>query len=174
VIDRIGEPMTALAAGIATAETLAPLLLQHTVGIHWPNDVFADGRKLAGILTESPRPGTHVIGVGINTNTSLAESPPELRGKAATLLDLTGSCHDHTEMLIRLLQNLERLLARLGREPQAIAAHADSLCLQRGRSLTLDTGQEPITGVCRGIAPDGGLVLETSQGRRVFHSGVVR
>ena len=141
-IDRNGEPMTALVAGIATAEALAPLLPQGTVGIHWPNDIFAAGRKVAGILTEAPRPGTHVIGIGINTNTSLVEAPVELQRKAATLLDLTGSRHDHTEILIRLLQNLEYLLDRLGRQPQAIAAHADSLCLQRGKSLTLDMGQE--------------------------------
>lgn len=173
-IDRNGEPMTALVAGIATAEALAPLLPQGTVGIHWPNDIFAAGRKVAGILTEAPRPGTHVIGIGINTNTSLVEAPVELQRKAATLLDLTGSRHDHTEILIRLLQNLEYLLDRLGRQPQAIAAHADSLCLQRGKSLTLDMGQELITGICCGVAADGGLLLETSQGRRVFYSGVVR
>ena len=173
-IDRNGEPMTALVAGIATAEASGALLPQGTVGIHWPNDIFAAGRKVAGILTEAPRPGTHVIGIGINTNTSLVEAPVELQRKAATLLDLTGSRHDHTEILIRLLQNLEYLLDRLGRQPQAIAAHADSLCLQRGKSLTLDMGQELITGICCGVAADGGLLLETSQGRRVFYSGVVR
>ena len=38
----------ALAAGVAVVETVAPLLPGRSVGLHWPNDVFASGRKLSG------------------------------------------------------------------------------------------------------------------------------
>ncbi|MGO8748283.1 MAG: biotin--[acetyl-CoA-carboxylase] ligase [Thermoguttaceae bacterium] len=172
-MDRNREPMIALAAGIATVEAVKPLLPLHTVGIHWPNDVFVAGRKLAGILIEAPSPGIRVIGIGINTNTSLSEAPPDLKRTAVTLLDLTGARHDSTEILIRLLRELAKLLGRLGSEPAEIGARADALCLQRGQSLALNAGQCTVVGVCAGIAADGALLLDTREGRKAVYSGEV-
>ena len=58
-----------LGVGIKLAEVLAPRL-QHPPGLKWPNDLFIDGQKLAGILIESiPDPTGHtrvIIGVGLN------------------------------------------------------------------------------------------------------------
>ena len=46
------SPLVSLAAGVAVVEAMAPLLPGHEIGIHWPNDVMVEGRKLAGILIE--------------------------------------------------------------------------------------------------------------------------
>ncbi|MGA2799032.1 MAG: biotin--[acetyl-CoA-carboxylase] ligase, partial [Thermoguttaceae bacterium] len=40
--------LISLAAGVAVAETLEPLLKSKEIGIRWPNDVISGGRKLAG------------------------------------------------------------------------------------------------------------------------------
>ena len=96
--------MVALAAAVAVVETLAPLLPDHQVGLHWPNDVFVGQRKLAGILIEVLPGGRHVVGIGINTNNTLADAPPTLRQQAATLFDLTGRRQDQTAILIALVQ----------------------------------------------------------------------
>ena len=51
--------------------------------IKWPNDVWLDGRKLAGILIEArPQDGWAVIGVGLNLAIAPDEFPPELRETA--------------------------------------------------------------------------------------------
>jgi hypothetical protein len=55
-IERSRSPLVALAAAVAVAETVAHRLPDRQVGIHWPNDVFADNRKLAGILVETLSP----------------------------------------------------------------------------------------------------------------------
>jgi BirA family biotin operon repressor/biotin-[acetyl-CoA-carboxylase] ligase len=136
--------------------------------------VYVGNRKLAGILVEVLPDRKHVIGIGLNTNNSLVDAPPELRQTATTLLDLTGRPHAQTEVLIGLLNELARVFTQLAIDPAAIGRRADKLCLQRGQTLSLQLGPQLITGLCLGIAPDGGLILETAQGRQTFYSGVLR
>ncbi len=173
-IDRRRSPLVALAAAVAVAETAAHRLPDRRVGIHWPNDVFVDDRKLAGILVETLSSQRYVMGVGINTNSTLADAPDELRRWVTTLRELTGQTHDSTDVLIAAMQNLAPLLLRLAASPEKVAARADAFCLQRGHRLVLDTGREQIEGHCAGIGPDGGLLLDTRDGRRVCHTGILQ
>jgi BirA family biotin operon repressor/biotin-[acetyl-CoA-carboxylase] ligase len=128
-------------------------------------------RKLAGILVEVLPDRRHVIGIGLNANNTLADAPAELRNTAATLRDLSGREYDRTGLLIDLWHCLERAFSQLREDPKELAARADSLCLQRGQSVTLCWTNQKVTGVCQGIAADGGILLETSDGLQTFLSG---
>ncbi|HET8862782.1 MAG TPA: biotin--[acetyl-CoA-carboxylase] ligase, partial [Solirubrobacterales bacterium] len=56
--------------------------------VKWPNDVWIEGRKLAGVLIEAkPQDGWAVIGVGLNLSIAPAEFPPDLRETAVSLFD---------------------------------------------------------------------------------------
>jgi len=167
------SPLVALAAAVAIVGTVTPLLPGRTIGIRWPNDVFADGGKLAGILVEVLPDGRHVVGIGINTNNSLADAPPELKTSAATLYDLTGRRHDRTTFLVELLSHFQDALDRLATEPGRIGRRADQLCLQHGETITLQQGNRTIRGRCAGIAPNGALLLETNDGRQSFYTGIL-
>jgi BirA family biotin operon repressor/biotin-[acetyl-CoA-carboxylase] ligase len=167
------SPLVALAAATAVVDAVTPLLPGQTPGIHWPNDVFVGGRKLAGILIKVLPDRRHVIGVGLNTNNSLADAPAELQATAATLRDLGRQSYDQTEILIELLKRLESEFQRLGHAPQSVAARADALCLQRGQTLTFQGTGRTVTGRCGGIAADGAIWLETSAGREAFFSGTL-
>jgi BirA family transcriptional regulator, biotin operon repressor / biotin---[acetyl-CoA-carboxylase] ligase len=176
------SPLVALAAAVAVVDCVAPLLSAQQVGIHWPNDVHvrvaqpqagADDRKLAGILVEVLPDRRHVIGIGLNVNNTLADAPAELRDTAVTLRDLARREHDRTAVLIDLLRRLEGLFSQLREGPKEVAARADSLCLQRGQTLTLGWTDRKVTGVCRGIAADGGILLQTPGGVETFLSGTV-
>jgi len=166
-------PLVALATAVAVAETVAPRVRPHAVGIHWPNDVIAAGRKVAGILVEVLPDRRHVIGVGLNTNNRMADAPESLRPTAVTLRDLTGEVHDPTSILVELLRRLETRFVQLAAAPEHVAAIADQLCLQRGATLALRQGDRTVTGRCLGIAPDGALVLATAAGRRSFCCGTI-
>ncbi len=165
--------LISLAAGVAVAESLKPLLGDKETGVIWPNDVIAAGRKLAGILVEVPPGGRAVIGIGINTNVPISDVPPELLPIATTLLELTGARQDHAEILVALLNRLEKNIVTLKRAPSEIAARANELCLQRDKPLALKHGRQTVSGVCRGIAADGALLLESSDGLRNFYSGII-
>jgi BirA family transcriptional regulator, biotin operon repressor / biotin---[acetyl-CoA-carboxylase] ligase len=165
------ETLLGLAAGVAVGETLRPLLGATEIGILWPNDVIAAGRKLAGILVEVLPDGSAVIGIGINTNVSMKDAPADLLTTATTLLEITGTRQDHVAILVSLLNRLQKDILALRHTPAHIAAEANRLCLQHGKPLTLQQERQTISGVCRGIASDGALLLETPNGVRSYYSG---
>jgi BirA family transcriptional regulator, biotin operon repressor / biotin---[acetyl-CoA-carboxylase] ligase len=80
-----------LAVPLAVCEAAEALQPGIECAIKWPNDVWVDGRKLAGALIEAkPQDGWAVIGVGLNLSISLDEFPPDLRDTAVSLFDATA------------------------------------------------------------------------------------
>ncbi len=172
---RSRAPLAALAAAVAVAESVAPLLPDHQVGLAWPNDVLVGPRKLSGILIEALADGRHVVGIGINTNNSLADAPPDLREQAATLRDLTGRPQDQTQILIGLLGRLERNFAGLACRRPADRRPRRRPLFAAGPHAPRAAGPADCSrGVCRGIAPDGALRLETAAGEELLYSGVLQ
>lgn len=169
-------PQISLTAGAAVCQTLQALLgLQTSVGLKWPNDVWLNGRKAAGILVEIPpvQRGRLVIGVGLNVNNSFAEAPPELRPLATSMRDETGVESDHREVLRHLLQQLDEDLRRLSAADSSLPKRWQSLCVLRDRTVSLNAGQQAITGLCLGIAEDGALRLQTALGEQRLYGGTV-
>jgi BirA family transcriptional regulator, biotin operon repressor / biotin---[acetyl-CoA-carboxylase] ligase len=76
-------PLAVPLAVCETAEQLAPGI---ECTIKWPNDIWIDNRKLAGVLIEAkPQDGWAVIGVGLNLSVAPDEFPPDLRDTAVSL-----------------------------------------------------------------------------------------
>jgi BirA family biotin operon repressor/biotin-[acetyl-CoA-carboxylase] ligase len=168
------EPRLALAVGAAIVDAVTPRIPQHCVGLHWPNDVYAGEGKLAGVLVEVLPDGRHILGIGLNSNNSAADAPPELIPRIATLRDLTGRMHDQRQLLNELLDCLEIRLRQLGADDPQLGESFGAMCLQDGQSLTLYLGDRTVTGRCAGIAADGALLLDTSAGRQKFYAGTLR
>ncbi len=167
-------PRLSLAAGVAIIDSLAPQLTDFPLGLHWPNDVYVGRGKLAGILVEVLPDGKHIIGVGLNSNCTAAGAPAELRDSIATLADLTGKPHDHTDLIVSMMDNFEAALASLSAPMAQLGERFDLLCLQRGDTLTVYQGEQQITGRCTGIGVDGSLLLDTADGRREILSGTLK
>jgi BirA family biotin operon repressor/biotin-[acetyl-CoA-carboxylase] ligase len=172
-IERRYFAMIALGAAVAIVDTIEPLVTDRDVGLHWPNDVFVGDRKLAGILVESLPDGRHIVGIGVNVNNSVAGAPNELAEIVTTLADLTGQKHDRVEVLATLLTHFHTRLVQLAESPASLGERSHQLCLQRGRRLTVEWANRQTTGICTGIANDGGLMLDTPAGPQVLYSGVI-
>jgi BirA family biotin operon repressor/biotin-[acetyl-CoA-carboxylase] ligase len=95
-----GVAARACAEAVAALTGLEPEL-------KFPNDLLVEGRKVAGVLAEA-REGRIVLGVGVNVNVSEEELPVEVDGPATSLLVETGREVDRAELLIELLDRLER------------------------------------------------------------------
>jgi BirA family biotin operon repressor/biotin-[acetyl-CoA-carboxylase] ligase len=66
-----------------------------------------DGRKVAGVLAEASE-GRVTLGVGVNVNQTAGELPPEAEPPATSLRLATGGRVDRLELLVSLLELLER------------------------------------------------------------------
>lgn len=96
-----------LAAGVACCETVRHFQLNATV--KWVNDVLLNGRKVAGILTETmhtPKGGEEYVLIGIGLNVNNASFAPELRNLAASMSEFAGHALDLAEVTARLLAKL--------------------------------------------------------------------
>jgi BirA family biotin operon repressor/biotin-[acetyl-CoA-carboxylase] ligase len=166
-------PRLALAAGVAVVETLRPLVPGASLGLHWPNDVYAEGRKLAGILVECPALEFAIVGVGVNTNNSLEGAPAEVRRRATTLWELTARRHEHMALIADFVRRFAAAMEGLAADASSFGRQFDALCLQHGQRLAVRCGSVTLRGRCQGIAADGALLLATADGPRRVYSGAL-
>ena len=154
-----------LAAGVAVRSCVAGIAAA-SVGLKWPNDVRIEGRKVAGILVESPGDGVYLVGVGLNVNES--DFPDSVAGHPTSLLLETGRRHDRADVFDRLMRAFDHALVLLeaGTLLDTYRAHLEGL----GQVVTLQDGR---SGRLEGVDESGGLVLDTESGRIAVHSGDV-
>lgn len=159
LVIRDPEPVLPLAAAVAVCEAV-PARCE----IKWPNDVWLERRKLAGILVEGrPQEGWAVLGIGLNVLTE--EFPPEL-AEIATSLRLAG-IETTTEQVLRgLLEALDRRLEDPLESVLAAWRERDAL---RGQPVAWADGQ----GTAAGIDDSGGLIVETGEGPVTLAAGEV-
>jgi BirA family biotin operon repressor/biotin-[acetyl-CoA-carboxylase] ligase len=161
-------PLVTLTAGLAVVDAVSPRVAKQRVGLKWPNDVYIDGRKVAGILCEGQvvdgRAAWIVVGIGINVRTRAF--PPELAARATSLAICCSSSTslDRGELFVDLAAALFRRIAMLRDNSvkeliEAFAAR-DELA---GQAITVDGA--PATAL--GIAEDGALRVRRVDGREV-------
>ncbi|MEM6325563.1 MAG: biotin--[acetyl-CoA-carboxylase] ligase [Bacteroidota bacterium] len=157
--------------GLAAALGVAQALDARVPGVtlKWPNDVLLGGRKVAGILAETRwaacggghRP-TVLLGVGVNVNRETF--PPEIAGRATSLVLETGATHDRAALLADLLLALESALSL---SDDALVREAEARLGALGHRIEIGfpgTKRTPLTGTVLGLGADGSLRLGTEAG----------
>jgi len=138
------------------------------LGVKWPNDVQARGKKLAGILIETATSGDErfvLVGTGINVNFD-PRPYDEVRDIATSVAVELGREVDREPLLAAYLAHFESLYSK------AVAA-ASIRDAWRARLVTI--GREVHAawpgGTADGVAVDvdesGALVVQTASGDRV-------
>jgi BirA family biotin operon repressor/biotin-[acetyl-CoA-carboxylase] ligase len=159
-------PGITLAAGIAVCDAIRASGVAHA-RLKWPNDVLAGDRKLAGVLTEMTSKGGAVdaviVGIGVDVDTRRADLPAELAEIATSIRDETGVAQDVERFTELLLATLEPWIEQyLAGGVAAIAAEWEARA-DLGRAVTVGT----VTGIARGLAPDGALRVELPGGEEL-------
>ena len=152
-------PLAVPVAVCEAIESVAPVRCE----IKWPNDVWIDERKVAGILIESRPPEWAVIGIGVNIAIEAGEFPPELRWPATSV--------GHGVSVEATLEPLNASLAAWTQAPprRAVDAYRGRDAL-RGRAVSWEDGPPGIErgrGTADGIDDRGDLVVDAEGGGRV-------
>lgn len=156
-------PLAVALAVCEACEAIAPVSCQ----IKWPNDVWIDGRKVAGILIEArPREGWAVLGIGLNVDTAEDELDAELRETATSLRISTGGPVDREAALSALFDRLAVWVDALVRPDLVTDAFRERDALY-GQQIAWTQDSRPMSGAARGIDDDGSLVVFTSGSEEV-------
>lgn len=165
-----------LAVGVALRRGLGRIGVED-VQLKWPNDLLSQGRKLAGILIEISGDAAGecqvVIGVGINVAMP-AGLLDQISQPIADVAELADEHPGRSALLAILVEELMDTLDRFERdgfgsvrqEWQLANAHRDS-------RIRLVSGQEEVSGICRGVDESGALLLESGGQIRSYYGGEV-
>lgn len=164
----------AAVVSLVAALALADILEDH--GIHclvkWPNDVVISDKKVAGIIAESGgrTPSWLIMGMGANLRTVPAVTGRVVLPPGAWIM--FGEPPEPEELLWKLINRIELLWPDREEDPIAgIIERLNSRLWNLGKEVTLQAGDDMITGVIEGLRPDGSLILSTDSGERRFVSG---
>lgn len=149
--------------------------------LKWPNDLFCNGRKIGGVLTESP--GEFLAaGIGINANNELI--PLEICDTASSIYLETGAGVYREDLLVKLLENMEsdyRTFVSAGLE--AFRQEIERRFYLNGRWVSVDSEgtrsdargtESSIRGVATGIDSQGAMLVIDAAGQTVrIQSGTV-
>ena len=153
------DELLPLAAAVAVCEALPA-----DAAVKWPNDIWIERRKVAGILVEGrPQEGWAVLGVGINVTTE--EFPPEF-SKTATSLHLSGADVAPEQVLAAVLGALS---GWLGAPPDAVLSAWRSRDALKGERVRWSGGD----GSADGIDDSGALRVQTRDGPVTLDAGEV-
>ncbi len=154
-----------LAVGVSVARSLHPSLR-----LKWPNDIWLEDRKLAGILIETVSVGEKrlvVIGIGINIRARAGDGLSTAPACLQELLPEVGAPAALLRVVPALIQAVSLFEAQGFAPFQAAFRERDLL---RGRTVVLSDGT---SGEAAGVNGTGALLVHTSAGMKAITSAEV-
>ncbi|WP_046005845.1 bifunctional biotin--[acetyl-CoA-carboxylase] ligase/biotin operon repressor BirA [Pseudoalteromonas rubra] len=164
-----------IAVGLAVHDALKALF-DLDVQLKWPNDVYLNEQKLAGILVELDGqvegPCHLVIGIGLNV--AMPESAAGQIDQAWTDLSQHVNAVNKNQLVAVLTLCLQKRLEVYQRHGLSVMTEQwNALNVHRQQAVTLTTGQKQWRGICEGIDLQGGLVLRQDGELKTYYGGEI-
>lgn len=143
--------------------------------IKWPNDLYLNDKKIAGILVESiidqSKVLALVIGFGININ---QPSFPEIIEHKATSLYLnTGNINDKDKIFQKLIEIFSTDLNNYMKKPLEVINYCNDHAYLKNKTITYMKDQKLHQGMVSSINHDGYLVVKNDDQSIILDSGEV-
>ena len=174
----------AAVSGLAVLEALEKQGLANEIGLKWPNDLVARGRKLGGILVEAARDNEGkpfaVCGIGVNVNYVPSEVPDgglpaiglsDLNENVPTVDTLLDAVYhavvEGVDTWEKCLNTMEGSVGPLAPILDDYVAHLNWI----GNHVIARSpaGEELARGIFRTVDDYGRANIETEGGLRAFH-----
>jgi BirA family biotin operon repressor/biotin-[acetyl-CoA-carboxylase] ligase len=144
------------------------------VRIKWPNDIYVDDKKIAGILIESTLSGnrikTCIVGIGLNVNQQAFSSP-----LAVSMKMLDEKERNQEEVLDSFIQKLRQRYAELYQYPASLLLETYLRYMFRLNTLTpFSINGETVEAAVCGMDQQGRLHLCVNGESRFYHNKEVK
>lgn len=165
------------ATGVALAETIDAVVGAGAAQLKWPNDVFINGAKAAGIMLDSGTLSSGQTWVALAFGVNLADAPENIDQTTTCLRDLLppdAPAPAPLAFLATVRPKLEGWSARIlneGFEPLRKAWLSRAYGL--GQEVQVIQGDMTFEGRIAGLSPRGELELDTASGCRLIAAGDV-
>ncbi|USD41291.1 bifunctional biotin--[acetyl-CoA-carboxylase] ligase/biotin operon repressor BirA [Vibrio sp. SCSIO 43135] len=165
-----------LVVGVAIVEALEEMGL-NGVKLKWPNDLYYQDRKLAGILVEmSGQAGAaaHLV-IGMGMNLMMSDATEGITQPWASLSEVAASQEvDRNQLAVTMITTLKNSLADYElRGMSGFVERWNRLDNFIGRPIKLIMGPREVSGIARGINEQGAVLLETEQGIETYIGGEI-
>lgn len=167
-------------AGIEVCRSLKAIIPKLDLKIKWPNDLYCNGKKVSGILTEaridSDRMHTIILGLGLNINSSPRSFPEEIKSIATSLRAETNQSYDMNVLSIEIIQATVRAYNKCIEDSNidALSKAWDAFDYLKNQPVTLTENGIKISGIALGINAYGALQVKKNNGTiHSIHSGDV-
>ncbi|WP_407331917.1 bifunctional biotin--[acetyl-CoA-carboxylase] ligase/biotin operon repressor BirA [Enterovibrio sp. 27052020O] len=163
-----------LVVGVSMAEKLAKLGAKN-VKVKWPNDLYWNDKKLAGILVEmtgQAGDAAHlVIGMGLNIAMPDTDAVDQ---DWANLGDTSQILPGKNKLAAELINGVTDALKQYEETGMAgFVERWDKYDNFNGRAVKLLLGERVVKGIARGINEQGALLLETEAGVTPYLGGEI-
>lgn len=149
------------------------------VKIKWVNDLYLNGKKICGILTEaainfeSGGLDYAVAGIGINLRSVKETFPEELLKIASSVEDETGNLPGRCRLIAEILKNIDSYMANI--EKKAFLEEYRRRSFITGMRVAVSKYDEERTATALGISDNAGLIVKYDDGtEEVLNSGEAR
>ena len=142
--------------------------------IKWLNDIYLNGRKLCGILTEFSLPDPWVvIGIGVNLSQSPAEFAAQGLENIATSLAAEGYAVSREALTAAILSRMEELYRSFPHDLSPALEEYRARCMTIGRRVSFSENGQTTEGLAVGIGEDFTLTVQTPAGFHRVSAGTV-
>ena len=149
--------------------------------LRWPNDVYVNNRKIAGVMTELEGEGNTInwlaTGFGVNVNNQVP------LGKAITCAEIAGHTLSRREILLKIIDELEQAKKRTSsvtaytQGNRLLAAEWNSMADGIGsKAVVVASGWETDTkgrvlakGIFAGLDPAGRCIIKSDNGKGALY-----
>ena len=144
--------------------------------IKWPNDILLNGKKLAGILTETAYSAHKlkwaVIGIGLNVNNSL---PGELNKEATSLKKLFNKRINRTKLISEILVDFWKYYDAYQKHGfRYFHKDFEKRSVLKNKKVRIAVSGRVFKGVAQKIEKDGSLLLAIAKDiKKSISSGTV-
>jgi BirA family transcriptional regulator, biotin operon repressor / biotin---[acetyl-CoA-carboxylase] ligase len=142
----------------------------------WPNDILINGRKCCGILMESTFENNAIdaiiIGIGLNVNQM--NFGKDIKDKATSLKRECSHDFSRKEIFQKMMMSMESLYmeVKFGKFERVLEEWKSRTAIFN-KNISIIQTDEITTGKALALADDGGLIVETADGKKVFYAGSV-